>query len=182
MRNHCRVKRLAFFLTVNMVVFTGCALLRERGTPSAPPANEDSTFADRPTASASPGTSPGEQAQPRSPAATPAPPSNVSASPGLRTAKPDEPTGSGSLTGALALDSAEGGCAYLETADGKRYQVIYPDGWRVDPATGHLLGPDGQDAPVGSSVTVGGSMAPDMASICQIGPIFRATEVISIGG
>ena len=87
----------------------------------------------------------------------------------------DGPT---SITGTLSFDSVEGGCATLQSGDGTRYEVIYPNGWRMDRATGHLLGPDGQDVGPGAVITVRGSIATDMASICQIGPIFRAAEVV----
>jgi hypothetical protein len=85
------------------------------------------------------------------------------------------------ITGTLGLDAVEGGCTFLETAEGKRYQVIYPKGWTLDRATGHLLGPDGTDVGPGTTVSVRGSIATDMASICQTGPMFRAVEVLSVG-
>jgi hypothetical protein len=84
------------------------------------------------------------------------------------------------LAGRLGSDSVEGGCAYLEAADGTRYQVVYPDGWTLEPAPVQLIGPDGAvHARVGDIVTVRGAVADDMASICQIGPIFQATDVVS---
>lgn len=83
-----------------------------------------------------------------------------------------------SVTGVLGADAVEGGCAYLASPDGTRYEVIYPDGWRVQLSPLQLLDPDGTlVATGGEEVTVQGSLAGDMASICQIGPIFRATEV-----
>jgi hypothetical protein len=82
-----------------------------------------------------------------------------------------------SITGRLGFDDIEGGCAYLETDDGTKVEVIYPEGWAVDRATGMLSGPDGQHAAAGDIVTVRGSVATDRSSICQIGPIFVATEV-----
>lgn len=83
-----------------------------------------------------------------------------------------------SVTGVLGADAVEGGCAYLASPDGTRYEVIYPDGWRVQLSPLQLLDPDGAVvATGGEEVTVRGSLAGDMASICQIGPIFRATEV-----
>jgi hypothetical protein len=83
------------------------------------------------------------------------------------------------LTGVLGADSTEG-CAYLETEDGTRYEVIYPDGWTLDRAGPTLTDPDGSVvARGGDEVAVRGSLADDMASTCQVGPIFRATEVVS---
>jgi hypothetical protein len=84
------------------------------------------------------------------------------------------------VTGTLGADSIEGGCGYLETADGTRYQVIYPDGWDLQLGPVQLISPEGEVvARGGDTVTVRGEEATDMASICQIGPIFRATEVVS---
>ncbi len=84
------------------------------------------------------------------------------------------------LTGRLGADSIEGGCGYLEAPDGTRYEVIYPDGWDLRLAPLELIAPDGSVvARGGDEVTVIGAPAGDMASICQIGPIFRATAVDS---
>jgi hypothetical protein len=83
-----------------------------------------------------------------------------------------------SLAGVLGADSVEGGCSYLQAEDGTRYEVIYPDGWRVQLRPLQLLDAEGAVvAEGGDEVTVRGSAADDMASICQIGPIFQATEV-----
>lgn len=90
------------------------------------------------------------------------------------------PKGTTELIGTLGFDGVEGGCPYLAAADGTRYQVMYPDGWRVDLATGVLTGPDAKQVPLGGQVTVRGAIT-DMLSTCQIGPIFQATEVISVG-
>ena len=82
------------------------------------------------------------------------------------------------LTGVLGADSIEGGCGYLETQDGTRYEVIYPDGWQLQLTPLQLTSPAGEVvARGGDEVTVRGAEATNMASICQIGPIFRATEV-----
>lgn len=81
------------------------------------------------------------------------------------------------LTGRLDRDETlEGGCAWLE-ADGQRWQVLYPRGYRLDIASGALHGPDGKIADDGDTVTVRGAPAPDMATTCQVGPVFRATSV-----
>ena len=62
-------------------------------------------------------------------------------------------------------------------ADGTRYEVIWPDGWSLD-ADGNLHDPSGaMVAGLGDEITVGGRVADDVASICQIGPIFEAFEV-----
>lgn len=89
--------------------------------------------------------------------------------------------GGGQLyTGTLGSDAIEGGCTYLQTADGTRLEVIYPDGWTVQRAPLALVDPGGQVvASAGEEVTIRGEDAQDMVSICQIGPIVRATEVLT---
>jgi hypothetical protein len=81
------------------------------------------------------------------------------------------------VTGRLGFDDIEGGCSFLETDDGTRYEVAYPVGWTVDRMLADLRGPEGQIAHAGEPVTVRGAIATDRSSICQIGPIFVATEV-----
>jgi hypothetical protein len=81
------------------------------------------------------------------------------------------------LTGRLGVSHVEGGCPYLEV-DGTRYEVMYPAGWQANASTGDLRDPTGEVvARAGETITVRGSVASDMASTCQIGPIFRATAV-----
>jgi hypothetical protein len=88
------------------------------------------------------------------------------------------PAGGTELVGTLGSDAVEGGCAYLEASDGTRYEVIYPDGWTLQKSPLQLRAPDGTVvARAGDEVTVRGSETTDMASICMIGPIFRATSV-----
>lgn len=85
------------------------------------------------------------------------------------------------ITGVLSMEGIEGGCPHLATDDGTRYEVIYPEGWRVSRSTAELTDPQGDVAArAGARITVRGTVAADMASACQIGPIFRATEVISV--
>ena len=85
------------------------------------------------------------------------------------------------LTGFLGTDSIEGGCTYLEANDGTRYEVIYPPGWTIDRSSATLRDPSGAViATAGDVVTVRGHEATDMASICMIGPMFQATEVVSV--
>lgn len=85
----------------------------------------------------------------------------------------------GTVTGTLGFAEIETGCPYLEAADGTRYEVIYPDGWELQRSPLQLVAPDGTTvARAGDEVTVRGSVAGDMASVCQIGPIFRATDVV----
>ena len=97
------------------------------------------------------------------------------------TAKPDPVGGGVELVGVLGADSIEGGCTYLEADDGTRYQVIYPDGWQVQASPLQLANPAGEVvATGGDTITVRGQRADDMVSICQIGPMFLASEVVTI--
>jgi hypothetical protein len=83
------------------------------------------------------------------------------------------------FSGTLGSDAIEGGCSYLQTADGRKLEVIYPDGWQVRRSPLELVGPDGRVvASAGDEVTIRGTEARDMMSICQIGPIVRAVEVL----
>jgi hypothetical protein len=81
------------------------------------------------------------------------------------------------VRGVLAFDDIEGGCAYLQTADGRRFEVIYPEGWAIDRPGAKLDGPSGEVVRAGESLTVKGSIARDRSSICQVGPIFEASSV-----
>jgi hypothetical protein len=97
------------------------------------------------------------------------------------TTKPDPAGGGVELVGTLGADSIEGGCTYLEADDGTRYQVIYPDGWQVQASPLQLANPAGEVvATGGETITVRGQRADDMVSICQIGPMFMASEVVTI--
>ena len=103
------------------------------------------------------------------------------ASPSLELASQQPPkSGAAAQTygGVLGSDAIEGGCAYLQAPDGGKYEVIYPDGWELRMSPLELVAPDGTVvARAGDEVTVRGAEA-DMASICQIGPIIRASEVM----
>jgi len=90
------------------------------------------------------------------------------------------PAAGDDLIGTLGADSVEGGCGYLQAEDGTRYQVLYPDGWRLQLSPLQLISPEGDVvARGGDRVTVRGSVASDIASICMIGPMFRASDVVS---
>ena len=105
-----------------------------------------------------------------------------SSSPSLELAS-QKPSGGADATysGVLGADSIEGGCSYLQAADGKRYELIPPDGWQLDKGSAQLRGPDGAVvARAGDAITVKGHEA-DMVSICQIGPIIQAVEITAGG-
>ena len=117
---------------------------------------------------ATPSTSPG-----RTDAAQPTP---------RPTATPPPSPGRGdTITGTLGADTAERGCAYLQAADGTRYEVRYPEGWTLQAAPLRLTNPDREVmATGGETITVRGRLAREMRSICQLGPIFEAVEVVSV--
>jgi hypothetical protein len=93
--------------------------------------------------------------------------------------KPLAPDAADTYSGILSFDSIEGGCAFLQAADGRKLQVLYPEGWTLQKSPLELLAPDGSvHSRAGDTVSVKGSEATDMASICQIGPIIQATEVL----
>jgi len=144
--------RLAIILAA-VLALTACA---GAGTPSSP----EAPSIDPSPSSSSP--SPTTSMQPSSPQPTRA------------------PGGVGEeLVGTLGADAVEGGCGYLQAADGTRYEVVYPSGWELQLSPLQLTSPEGEIiARGGDEVTVVGAEAGDMASICQIGPIFRATEVV----
>jgi hypothetical protein len=111
-------------------------------------------------------------------------PSQVgAASPSLELAS-QQPTKGGpaaTYTGVLASDAIEGGCAYVQAPEGRKYEVIYPDGWELRKSPLELVSPDGRVvARAGDEVTVRGAEA-DMVSVCQLGPIIQATEVVLAG-
>lgn len=123
----------------------------------------------------------------QAPEATPGPSPGGEETPGGQTPTPpdtEEPTehmdnADQSITGALGgSQELEGGCAWLETGDAGRHEILWPDGYQVQFEPVQLLGPDGEVvASEGDRVTVHGRPADDMASICMVGPIFEASEV-----
>lgn len=103
------------------------------------------------------------------PSAEPSGPDLASGSPGL--------IAGATITGVLSADSVEGGCLFLSADDGERYEVVWPDDWHITPQL-DVTNPDGElVAEGGDRITVRGRIAEDMASICQIGQIFEATEI-----
>ena len=85
------------------------------------------------------------------------------------------------LTGTFGGDpQLEGGCAWLDADDGERYEVVYPQGWTIafDPLA--LVDPGSNiRAEQGDRIGVNGEVVRDAVSFCQVGPIFRATEVLT---
>lgn len=91
--------------------------------------------------------------------------------------------GGADLVGTLGGDGQlEGGCAWLESEAEGRVEPRWPEGYRVafDPV--RLLGPDGEVvAEAGDSVRVSGAVADDVMTVCQVGPVFDVTEVLTPG-
>ena len=116
-------------------------------------------------------------ASPSSSAAAPAASPSIS----LLTPGPSKlaPDAGSTYTGVLSSDAIEGGCAFLQAADGRKLEVLYPEGWTLQKSPLELLAPDGSvHSRAGDTVSVKGAEATDMGSICQIGPIIQATEVL----
>lgn len=85
------------------------------------------------------------------------------------------------LTGTLGGDSQlEGGCAWLDAGD-TRWEVTYPEGYEVTFEPLELTGPEGVIAEEGATVTVVGAPQDDAVTICQVGPVWQATDV-RVGG
>ena len=112
-------------------------------------------------------------------AGEPSPVGPASASLELASQQPSKGGPATTYSGVLASDAIEGGCAYLQAPSGRKYEVLYPDGWVLRKSPLELVAPDGRVvARAGDEVTIRGAEA-DMASICQIGPIIQATEVVA---
>ena len=113
------------------------------------------------------------------PTASPSQRATPSPSDEILSPAPSAPGKETTISGTFGSDAIEGGCAYLQTPDGTRYEVLYPDPWTLERGPFRLVGPNGDVAARGGqTITVRGSVANDIASTCQIGPIFRATEVV----
>lgn len=93
---------------------------------------------------------------------------------------PDDAEEEGVLEGTLGGDARlEGGCAWLDTGEG-RFDVRYPDGYEIAFEPVRLLGPGGDTvAEEGETVRLRGRAAGDLMTVCQVGTVFEATEVVS---
>ena len=93
-------------------------------------------------------------------------------------------SGTADLVGTLGGDPLlEGGCAWLVDDDGQTWEVLWPAGYSIQ-FRGELtlLVREGEEsvAITGQRVGVAGAEATDMASICQVGRIFQASEVVFV--
>lgn len=94
------------------------------------------------------------------------------------------------LAGRLGGDARlEGGCAWLEAVvggpapqpDARRYQPVWPDGYKVVFEPLRVLSPAGRPlAEEGQVVRVSGRLAADVVTACQTGPVFRVTRIVSV--
>lgn len=93
---------------------------------------------------------------------------------------PEATEGADLLEGTLGGDPRlEGGCAWLDTDDG-RFEVLYPPGYEIMFEPVRLVDADGDTlAEEGETVRVRGRVAKDRMSICQVGAIFEASEVVT---
>lgn len=150
------MKRFAALLALGMLAMSGCAGGAGEGPAAETPAETPDETLDEPT-----------DAEQTAPAGDPSPKSTATGQLGAQTLV-------GTLGGSAEL---EGGCAWLEASEG-RFEVIYPEGYRVEFEPLRLIGPDGETvAEEGDELTVAGAPAGDVMSICQVGAIFEATEV-----
>ncbi len=156
MTTHLPVARLAAVLLLGMTLLSAC---RPSGTPGAGGGSAEPSVERSPEAAGTDGARNG-----------PSP-------------SPDVSLEGADLVGIFGGDpQLEGGCAWIDAEDGQRYEVSYPEGWEVtfDPVA--LIDPAGEiRAEEGDRIGLNGEVAGDLLSICQIGPIFRATEVITDG-
>lgn len=85
------------------------------------------------------------------------------------------------LRGTLGGDpSLEGGCVWVEAEDGQRYELAPAEGapFTVDPARTTVVDPSGAViAQAGDAIVVEGELGAELASFCQVGPIWSATDV-----
>ena len=106
---------------------------------------------------------------------------SASALPGETSAAPGRSLEAADLIGTLGGDpNLEGGCAWIDGEDGERYEVVYPEGWHIETDPLRLLDPNGEVAAEGGDrIGLVGGVGEGMASICQVGTIFIATEVLT---
>jgi len=147
------MRRLAALLLMTVLALAGCDPVTGQ-TPAPEPSPEPSAPADD---------LPTNEPAPNEPAPT---------------ADPDGQTVTGTLDGDAQL---EGGCVWLEVADGN-IQLLLPDGYTTSVGPVALIGPDGAViAEQGDPVTVVGSPAPEISTICQVGSVWRVSAVKSGG-
>jgi hypothetical protein len=89
----------------------------------------------------------------------------------------DAEAGPGTIVGTFGGSAElEGGCFWVD-ADPGRYEVVWPDGYTVETDPVRLLRDGDVVAEAGDTVVVHGAVDTDAMSVCQIGPVLRATGV-----
>lgn len=102
------------------------------------------------------------------------------------TSRPDaSPRLLGDLVGTLGGDrELETGCAWLTDSTGKRWEVLWPDGYRIVFPVGRepvLIGPgDEMVASAGDTVAVNGAPPSGLGSRCMIGELFEAAQLVGV--
>ncbi len=95
------------------------------------------------------------------------------------------------LSGRLGGDSKlEGGCDWLDAVrpgageeEASRFEPLWPQGYHVTFDPLRLWSPDGRIvAREGDVVTVAGRRRPDIATICQVGPVFEVQRILAVNG
>ncbi len=95
------------------------------------------------------------------------------------------------LSGRLGGDSnLEGGCDWLDVVwprpgekEASRFEPLWPQGYYVTFNPLRLWSPDGRIvAREGDVVTVAGRRRPDVATICQVGPVFEVRRILAVNG
>lgn len=120
------------------------------------------------------GATPARDPNRSAPAASEATPSDLAPSLPAPTDDPDGQTVTGTLGGDAQL---EGGCVWIETADGN-IEPLLPDGYSTTTDPVALIGPGGNViAEEGDRVTLTGAPAFDVMTICQVGAVWRVSEI-----
>lgn len=79
----------------------------------------------------------------------------------------------GTLGGSAEL---EGGCLWLDTPDG-RFELRFGDDVSVDTDVTEVTAPDGTTLGAGDELTVTGTVAEDMITVCQVGPVLTVDAI-----
>ncbi len=95
------------------------------------------------------------------------------------------------LSGRLGGDSQlEGGCDWLDAVgprpgeeEASRFEPLWPQGYYVTFNPVRLWSPEGRIvARERDVVTVVGRRRPDVATICQVGPVFEVQRILAVNG
>lgn len=104
----------------------------------------------------------------------PAPSESVEPGPPAASDSPNERTITGTLDGDAQL---EGGCVWIDTPEGA-IEPLLPEGYTTTADPVAVLGPDGEViAEGGDQVTITGSPATDVSTICQVGEVWRVSAI-----